>query len=115
MLDVNFQAESINGGQEIVIELEANGFLYNMARNIVGTLVWIGRGKRAPDCIPELIAAGDRRLAGATAPAKGLTLLQVWYDNLPAEIDTLSLAAANSNSSAANVGDTAARQTDSES
>ena len=93
-----------------MIELEANGFLYNMARNIVGTLVWIGRGKRAPDCIPELIAAGDRRLAGATAPAKGLTLLQVWYDDRPTETEAASLAPTKSCSL-----DAAAEQTDPES
>lgn len=65
--------------QRIDIELESNGFLYNMARNIVGTLVDVGLGKRSPESMTELLASRDRRSAGMTAPPQGLTLLQVWY------------------------------------
>ena len=60
-------------------EIEATGFLYNMVRNIVGTLVEVGRGKQPPSWIPELIALQDRRQAGMTAPPQGLFLMYVNY------------------------------------
>lgn len=63
----------------IEINLEADGFLYNMARNIVGTLVDVGLGKRAPDCMVELLESRDRKRAARTAPPHGLTLMQVWH------------------------------------
>ena len=66
-------------GRRLDFEIEADGFLYNMVRNITGTLVEIGRGKRAPGWIDELIAAGDRTAAGPTAPPHGLFLQQVDY------------------------------------
>ncbi|TBV79447.1 MAG: tRNA pseudouridine(38-40) synthase TruA [Desulfobulbaceae bacterium] len=56
-----------------------DGFLRHMVRNIVGTLMEIGQGKRDPDSLTELLAAGDRSLAGPTAPACGLFLQQVDY------------------------------------
>ena len=56
------------------IEIEADGFLYNMVRNIVGSLVDVARGRESVDWIDELIQAGDRNLAGQTAPAQGLFL-----------------------------------------
>jgi len=48
-------------------------------RNIVGTLVEVGLGERAPGCMAELLAGRDRTRAGATAPARGLTLVEVRY------------------------------------
>ncbi len=60
-------------------DISANGFLYKMARNIVGTLVEVGRGKVAPKEIPGIIEAKDRSLAGPTAPAHGLCLVSVTY------------------------------------
>lgn len=63
----------------IYIDLEADGFLYNMVRNIVGTLIEIGRGKLAKGALKKILSSGDRRLAGQTAPAKGLCLLKVNY------------------------------------
>lgn len=62
---------------KIYIDIEADGFLHNMARNIVGTLLEIGRGK--PLAIQKILLARDRRQAGPTAPAKGLCLMQVKY------------------------------------
>lgn len=59
--------------------IQANGFLRFMVRNIVGTLVEVGRGKRSPGDIPGLLAARDRSLAGPTAPAQGLCLMEVEY------------------------------------
>jgi tRNA pseudouridine38-40 synthase len=66
-------------GDEVRIEVEADGFLYKMVRTIVGTLVQVGTGKRDASSVKELIASKDRRLAGKTAPAHGLYLLQVKY------------------------------------
>ncbi len=63
----------------IVIEIEANGFLYNMVRNIVGSLVLVGRGERPAGWIETVLEARDRAAAGPTAPACGLTLLLVRY------------------------------------
>jgi tRNA pseudouridine38-40 synthase len=68
------------GGQDFVtLEIEANGFLYNMVRAIVGTLVEVGRGAKPEDWPAEILQAADRRLAGATAPPQGLFLVQVDY------------------------------------
>lgn len=66
-------------GPVISIDIEADGFLYNMARNIVGTLIEIGRGKFPPGSMRRVLRAKDRTLAGPTAPAKGLCLLRVRY------------------------------------
>jgi tRNA pseudouridine38-40 synthase len=61
------------------IEVEGDGFLYNMVRAIAGTLVEVGRGRRASAWVANVIAARDRCAAGQTAPAHGLTLLEVHY------------------------------------
>ncbi len=63
----------------VVIEVEANGFLYNMVRNLVGTLVEVGLGKKPKDWPLSIIAGKDRKLAGQTAPAQGLFLVSVDY------------------------------------
>jgi tRNA pseudouridine38-40 synthase len=67
-------------GDEIQIEICADGFLYNMVRNIVGMLVEIGRGAADEAWPTRALAAIDRRAAGPPAPARGLTLLSVDYD-----------------------------------
>jgi len=66
-------------GPVIIIDIEANGFLYNMVRNIVGTLLEIGRGKLPAGSMRKILRAKDRTKAGPTAPAKGLCLLRVRY------------------------------------
>lgn len=66
-------------GKLIFINCVANGFLYGMVRSIVGTLIEVGRGKIAPSKIKKILKAHDRRLAGPTAPAKGLYLIKVRY------------------------------------
>ena len=60
-------------------DITANGFLYKMVRNIIGTLVEVGRGKIAPAEIAGIIEARDRKKAGPTAPACGLCLVSVRY------------------------------------
>lgn len=60
--------------REIIIRVTGCGFLYNMVRIIAGTLMEIGRGAKDPEQMPDILAACDRRAAGPTAPACGLTL-----------------------------------------
>jgi len=67
-------------GGEIAIVLVGSGFLRRMVRNIAGTLIEVGLGRRAADSIEGLLASRDRQLAGPTAPARGLTLEAVAYD-----------------------------------
>ena len=68
------------GGANLLhIEVEADGFLYNMVRNIVGTLALVGRGKQPETWPGEVLTARDRRAAGPTAPPQGLFLLRVEY------------------------------------
>jgi tRNA pseudouridine38-40 synthase len=67
-------------GAEIRIGFEGSGFLRHMVRNLTGTLVEVGSGRRRADEMPGLLAARDRRRAGRTAPAHGLTLEWVRYD-----------------------------------
>ncbi|MFQ5490668.1 MAG: tRNA pseudouridine(38-40) synthase TruA [Phycisphaerae bacterium] len=64
---------------EIRISVEGSGFLYNQVRNMVGTLLEIGRGHWEPDRVLEVLATRDRSLAGPTAPARGLSLEWVRY------------------------------------
>ncbi|MFT9496297.1 tRNA pseudouridine(38-40) synthase TruA [Anaerosolibacter sp.] len=63
----------------LTIEVEGNGFLYNMVRIIAGTLVEVGKGKILEDEIPAIIASGERTRAGHTAPPQGLYLAEVFY------------------------------------
>lgn len=64
----------------IVLEIEADGFLYNMVRTITGTLINVGRGKWTAADVARILASQSRPLAGATAPAHGLYLVRVQYD-----------------------------------
>jgi len=63
----------------ITIEVTGDGFLYNMVRSIVGTLVEVGKGSRERAWVAEVLASCDRRRAGQTAPALGLFLVSVEY------------------------------------
>lgn len=63
----------------LIFTAEANGFLYQMVRNIVGTLVDVGRGRLLPEEIPHILEAEDRKAAGPAAPPQGLYLQQVIY------------------------------------
>jgi tRNA pseudouridine38-40 synthase len=64
---------------EIIIDCEGDGFLRHMVRAIVGTLAEVGTGLRTPDSVSAILAARDRRAAGPTVPACGLTLVSVRY------------------------------------
>ncbi len=66
-------------GPLISIEIEADGFLYKMVRNLIGTLLEIGSGRLRPGSIPKILEKKDRRAAGKTAPATGLCLIKVRY------------------------------------
>ena len=73
---------------EVVVEVQANAFLHHMVRNIVGSLLLVGRGERPREWIAELLAGRDRTVAGPTAPSAGLLFLGPKYPphwNLPAE------------------------------
>lgn len=66
-------------GNELVIDIEANAFVYHMVRNIAGTLIMIGRGDRPTGWLTEVLQAADRRLAGPTAPSQGLYFVEPVY------------------------------------
>lgn len=66
-------------GGEVRFTVSGNGFLYNMVRIIVGTLLEVGKGKLSPDSVAEALASLDRQNAGPTAPAKALCLWDVRY------------------------------------
>ena len=69
-----------DSGGELHLFLTADGFLKHMVRNVVGTLVDVGRGRIDPDAVCTIREGRDRSLAGATAPAHGLCLMHVGYD-----------------------------------
>lgn len=69
-------------GKEIILKFNGNGFLYNMVRIITGTLIEVGLGKRKPEEMETLIASKNREEAGFTAPAQGLCLESVSYDEM---------------------------------
>ncbi|NLT63958.1 MAG: tRNA pseudouridine(38-40) synthase TruA [Clostridiales bacterium] len=72
----------------ITLRICANGFLYNMVRAIMGTIVYAGLGKLEPDDIPGLLENGDRRLTGPTMPPQGLYMSRVWYEGVVGEMMT---------------------------
>jgi tRNA pseudouridine38-40 synthase len=76
-----YKAKMFVEKDEIVFQLIGNGFLYNMVRIIVGTMLEVGRGKIKPEDIPFILEKKDRSLAGKTAPGNGLYLWSVQYDN----------------------------------
>ena len=76
-----YKAEIKQDGERIQIELTGNGFLYNMVRIIVGTLLKVGMEEIQPEDIPHIIASQDRNQAGKTVPAHGLCLVKVNYED----------------------------------
>ena len=73
-------------GNLITISICADGFLYNMCRAMVGTMVYASYGKLLPEEIPGLLQIGDRRLTGPTMPPQGLYLNRVWYEGAVGEM-----------------------------
>lgn len=73
-------------GETVTMTVSANGFLYNMVRAIMGTVVYAGLGKLEPEEIPELLQRGDRRLTGPTMPPQGLYMSRVWYEGAVGEM-----------------------------
>lgn len=71
-----YSVEVEEQGEELVIRVCGNGFLYNMVRIIAGTLLEVGRGRRRPEDVAAVLKAADRSAAGPTAPAHGLTLVK---------------------------------------
>jgi pseudouridylate synthase I len=74
-----YRFEILQEGKELWFVVSGNGFLYNMVRIMVGTLLEIGTGKREPEDIPKILSVKDRKSAGKTAPGHGLYLYQVFY------------------------------------
>lgn len=70
----------VRRGPLVETSVEGDGFLYMMVRIIVGTLVEVGQGRRAPGAVAEILAGRDRTRAGPTAPPQGLTLMHIEYD-----------------------------------
>jgi len=66
-------------GRYVYINIQGNGFLYNMVRTIVGTLLWVNQGKMSPRDIAEILNSQERRKAGPTIAAKGLCMVKVLY------------------------------------
>ena len=83
LFDVKVDRAVCSGlGQTIEITLRGDGFLYNMVRIIAGTLVDVGCSKLHPDDIPRIIASCDRTRAGKTMPPEGLTLVEIFYEQV---------------------------------
>ena len=76
---LQLKAYSLKDASLVAIDIEADGFLYNMVRNIVGTLIEIGRGRFARGSLKKILQSKNRKFAGPTVPAYGLCLLEVKY------------------------------------
>ena len=76
-----FDADATRMPWQLAVTVEGNAFLKQMVRNLAGTFYDVGRGLLAPEAVPVILASLDRRRAGPTAPARGLTLERVWYDD----------------------------------
>lgn len=77
---IDFMTARIHG-DFIKIRIEANAFLRHMVRNIVGTLAEVGKGRIPPEEVKNILASRDRKMAGPTAPAKGLFLEKIYYED----------------------------------
>jgi tRNA pseudouridine38-40 synthase len=76
-----YSIEIIEDDSEITFSFIGSGFLYNMVRILVGTLLDVGQGYTDPDSIPVILEGRDRNLSGKTVPGYGLYLWKVHYDN----------------------------------
>ena len=80
-IEVDVKVKCIENGM-IHIVICGNGFLYNMVRIIVGTLIKVGLGVYPPEHVKEIIEAKNRDAAGPKSPAQGLTLVKIQYEEL---------------------------------
>jgi len=69
----------VGAAQGLFFHCRANGFLHHMVRNMVGSLVRVGKSEERPEWIKIILETGDRRISGMTAPAMGLTLMEIGY------------------------------------
>ena len=76
-----YSLELIEEGDIVTLRVSGNGFLYNMVRIIAGTLIRVGGGELAPDEMPRILGKKDRTAAGPTAPAHGLTMMGIEYED----------------------------------
>lgn len=74
-----YQCHVVQNGRYITMRVKGNGFLYNMVRLMAGTLLEIGRGKRDPEWVNELLSEPKKVRTGPKLPAKGLTLIEIEY------------------------------------
>ena len=81
-----YSCNAVKEGDIITVAICADGFLYNMCRAMVGTMVYASYGKFEPEDIPGLLEMGDRRLTGPTMPPQGLYLNRVWYEGKAKEL-----------------------------
>ncbi|MDD2980082.1 MAG: tRNA pseudouridine(38-40) synthase TruA [Hespellia sp.] len=72
----------IEDGEDITVRISGNGFLYNMVRIIVGTLLRVGRGFYTPEQVRNIIEAKNRMAAGVTVPGQGLMLMEIKYNSV---------------------------------
>lgn len=77
--EITIDRKKTSTNDDIIIEITGDGFLYNMVRIIVGTLVEVGLNKRKPEELKDIIEKKDRTFAGHTAPAEGLYLKEIYY------------------------------------
>lgn len=78
-----YDLKVIREGELLTIRITGNGFLYNMVRIIAGTLMKVGAGDWEPEHVQDILSARNRAEAGPTAPAKGLTLMKIYYPDMP--------------------------------
>lgn len=76
-----YSLDIVSDGEQIRIRVQGNGFLYNMIRIIAGTLLEVGKGRIEVSRISDMIASCDRGQSGPTAPAQGLKLIEICYEN----------------------------------
>lgn len=81
-----YSVEVLQDGKVITIRVIGNGFLYNMVRIIAGTLMKVGKGQMTREDVRAALEGCNRFQAGPTAPAKGLTLMKIWYPELGEEL-----------------------------
>lgn len=84
---VIYALDIVSVGDELRIRVTGNGFLYNMVRIIVGTLLRVGRGFYTPEQVKEILESKNRRAAGVTAPPQGLKLVEIKYGSDEERVD----------------------------